>query len=311
MHENLRRAEQHIERNLQNNPHDLHSVVNEVRHLRETESHRQFGHDLHQLNKDLHQKGYLPNLEIVHSKNREGFDIRPTREALHNREGFDIPPNGESPHARGQYGPPPEETRHHGRGPRGRRGARGGSDASGEEGPGGASGSFGDRNEGPMGPSGPGFTGRRANGDSPAGADPRTGSAPVDMSNYNPKNVMQNAAIVAQVAKEKGVDPATAVAAMLVESGGNARAIGDRGTSHGLFQLHKGGELGNLTPQQAYNPVTNANVALSEFTKHAHRGSPGEIAAAAQRPANPHAYAAKVNRMYATAERILQNIQYS
>ncbi|CAN0057236.1 unnamed protein product, partial [Phaeothamnion confervicola] len=69
--------------------------------------------------------------------------------------------------------------------------------------------------------------------------------------------------IVAEVARQKGVDPATAVASMLAESGGDARKLGDynkhhQATSFGLFQLHKGGELGSLSPQQAFNPHTNA-----------------------------------------------------
>lgn len=86
-----------------------------------------------------------------------------------------------------------------------------------------------------------------------------------DGATYAAKDANANAKIVAQVAKQMGVDPATAIAAMLVESGGNAKAVGDRGSSFGLFQLHKGGELGKLTPEQAFDPVTNAQTALSYF----------------------------------------------
>lgn len=46
-----------------------------------------------------------------------------------------------------------------------------------------------------------------------------------------------------------------------VESAWNPRAVGDNGSSFGLFQLHRGGQLGNLTPEQAYDPATNARVA--------------------------------------------------
>lgn len=47
-----------------------------------------------------------------------------------------------------------------------------------------------------------------------------------------------------------------------VESGMNPQAIGDQGTSFGLFQLHRGGQLGNLTEEQAFDPTTNANTAM-------------------------------------------------
>ena len=47
-----------------------------------------------------------------------------------------------------------------------------------------------------------------------------------------------------------------------VESNFSPTATGDNGTSFGIFQLHQGGQLGNLSAQQAYDPVTNARVAL-------------------------------------------------
>lgn len=52
-----------------------------------------------------------------------------------------------------------------------------------------------------------------------------------------------------------------------VESGLNPRAVGDHGTSFGLFQLHRGGQLGNLTPEQAYDPATNAEQAMPAIAK--------------------------------------------
>ena len=108
-------------------------------------------------------------------------------------------------------------------------------------------------------------------------------------------------AIVVQVAQSLGVDPRLALAIMQQESGGNPQAVGDHGTSFGLFQLHRGGELGNMSPQQAFDPWTNAHVALSQVaaTQHANPGlSPGDLAAASQRPANRGAYAASVNALY-------------
>lgn len=88
------------------------------------------------------------------------------------------------------------------------------------------------------------------------------------------------------------------------ESGLNPYAIGDGGTSFGEFQLHQGGELGNLpgtlTQQEAaaFSPKTNADVALSELASvyaADPNADPGQIAARAQRPANPTAYAAAID----------------
>jgi hypothetical protein len=113
-----------------------------------------------------------------------------------------------------------------------------------------------------------------------------------------------SAAIIA-AAKRAGVDPLLALAAATQESGLNPKAKGDyvhgRPTSFGLFQLHEGGELGNLTPQQAFDATTNASIALAEFAKvqKAHPDwSPGQIAAGAQRPLNPNSYAIDVNALY-------------
>lgn len=99
------------------------------------------------------------------------------------------------------------------------------------------------------------------------------------------------------------VDPRLALAYILQESGGNPYAQGDysggQPTSFGLAQLHRGGELGNLTPQQAFNPVTNLDVSLSEVAGvQGQGGSPGAIAARAQRPRDQAAYAASVNALY-------------
>lgn len=104
---------------------------------------------------------------------------------------------------------------------------------------------------------------------------------------------------ITQAANEYGIDPKLAIATAQVESGLNPQAIGDGGTSFGLFQLHRGGELGNMSPQQAFDPLTNARRALSEFANvkknFPNLTDPGRIAALAQRPADPNGYAAKVN----------------
>lgn len=102
--------------------------------------------------------------------------------------------------------------------------------------------------------------------------------------------------IIAQVAQSKGVNPNLAIATAEVESGLNPQAVGDQGTSFGLFQLHRGGELGNLSVAQAFDPFTNANTALNAFVPcESLFSDPGQIAACAQRPANPGAYASKVD----------------
>ena len=139
------------------------------------------------------------------------------------------------------------------------------------------------------------------------------------------------ASTIAGVAKGFGVDPFLAIADAQQESGLNPRAKGDyengSPTSFGAFQLHRGGELGALTPEQAYDPTTNAKVALSRFADvqqmspdkvlslfsrsarasnpnithdqiMALHGTPGEIAAVAQRPADEYNYALAVNSKY-------------
>lgn len=111
------------------------------------------------------------------------------------------------------------------------------------------------------------------------------------------------AAIVGS-AETYGVDPRLALSIAQYESGLNPAAVGDGGTSYGLYQLHQGGELGSLTPAQAFNPVTNADTALAVVSRVAAadpNGDPGSIAAAAQRPADPSAYAAAVDAIYSDA----------
>lgn len=114
-------------------------------------------------------------------------------------------------------------------------------------------------------------------------------------------------ATIVDVARQMHVDPELALAIAKNESGFNAQAVGDHGTSFGLYQLHSGGELeslkGSLSSQkkQAFDPATNARVALTEVARvaKAHPNwSPGQIAAAAQRPADPSGYASRVNAIY-------------
>ena len=124
----------------------------------------------------------------------------------------------------------------------------------------------------------------------------------------------ESAQVVAKVARELGVDPATAVSAMLVESGGNPRAVGDGGTSFGLFQLHKGGELDyniynrSLTKEEAFDPELNARVALSVFKQNQDRyRDPGTLAARSQRPADQEGYAQMVNANLSVAKKLIDS----
>lgn len=120
----------------------------------------------------------------------------------------------------------------------------------------------------------------------------------------------ENAVIVAAQARHAGVDPVLAVAMMLVESGGNNRAVGDGGTSYGLFQLHEGGMLtaAGLEPAAAFDPAVNAGVALRSLAATAARHpdlDPGSLAAASQRPADAAGYAARVRSAMEHARSLL------
>ena len=141
---------------------------------------------------------------------------------------------------------------------------------------------------------------------------------------------------IASIAQKAGVNPLMAIATAMHESGLNPRAVGDNNSSFGAFQLHRGGELGNLTKEQAFDVGTNATTAMKEFSAlnklskqavlqrfsravryaatHFYKGkqigptvshndimalfnSPGMYAAAAQRPSDPYDYALDVNRI--------------
>lgn len=72
---------------------------------------------------------------------------------------------------------------------------------------------------------------------------------------------------IVKAAKQAGVDPVQSLAIALEESGGNPRAVGDSGTSFGSYQLHKGGALGSMTPQAAFDPYANAMAVLPAWAK--------------------------------------------
>ncbi len=57
---------------------------------------------------------------------------------------------------------------------------------------------------------------------------------------------------------------------MLAESSGNPNAVGDAGTSFGLFQLHYGGQGTGYSRAQLLNPVSNAQIAAPYIARAYH-----------------------------------------
>jgi hypothetical protein len=119
---------------------------------------------------------------------------------------------------------------------------------------------------------------------------------------------ISNARLIASIARQMGVDPALAIATAYQESGLRNSATGDSGSSFGLFQLHRGGELGSHSAAWARNPIHNARTALSVFAQvqHQTRLRGGAEAAAAQRPADQAGYASAVNAGLGNARQLLQ-----
>jgi len=117
---------------------------------------------------------------------------------------------------------------------------------------------------------------------------------------------------ITAVAHLKDIDPILAVSIAILESGLNPRAVGDNFTSFGLYQLHKGGELGKLTEEQAFDPTTNAQTALQYVRSfHDPKLSPGQNAANAQRPAHPKIYAASINVLYPLVKQLFTKMGIS
>lgn len=104
--------------------------------------------------------------------------------------------------------------------------------------------------------------------------------------------------LIAQIGSQQGLSPAN-IAAMqattTVESGGNPSAVGDGGTSYGLFQHHVGGAGGSThaAAKRYLNPTTSITERAKWFKRN--NITDGAGAAALQRPADPSGYAVKVN----------------
>ena len=151
------------------------------------------------------------------------------------------------------------------------------------------------------------------------------------------KNTIHTLGAIISAAGKYGVDPALAIATATLESGLNPHAVGDHGTSLGLFQLHRGGELGSMSRKQAFNAYLNSARGLREFRAVEHLssaallhrfskqirlspydksvthsdimrlvGTPGEVYAAAQRPADPYRRAEQLNAIYTKVNRQLR-----
>lgn len=111
------------------------------------------------------------------------------------------------------------------------------------------------------------------------------------------------AALIAQMARARGLDPAAVLSIASVEGGFNG-AVGDNGTSFGPFQLHEGGALpsGIANPAQWANSPQGISYAENAIQKVA-QGLKGKAAIAAisskfERPADVHGEIAKASDRY-------------
>lgn len=121
-----------------------------------------------------------------------------------------------------------------------------------------------------------------------------------------PRDVIRREAIA------QGFDPNVAIAVATVEApsyldtGDTSKAVGDAGTSFGPFQEHVGGGAGDavIAAGGTVADLFDSQSATDRFIDRYRRAqatlgtaTPGDIAAAAQRPADPEGYAAKVNAL--------------
>lgn len=115
------------------------------------------------------------------------------------------------------------------------------------------------------------------------------------MASYTPAQITQ---IITDQATKLGIPPEVALAIAHQESGLNYASIGDNGHSIGLFQLNDQGEGAGMSVAAREDPVTNARIALTQVANVMKQNpslSWGEIAAAAQRPADRQSYAQAIN----------------
>lgn len=112
--------------------------------------------------------------------------------------------------------------------------------------------------------------------------------------------------MIMRIAREEGADPAAMLATSFVESGFNPRAVGDGGTSYGLFQHHVGGAGGGTqaSARSFMNPEKSIRERARNFSRMGIRGGRG--AASLQRPADPSGYARKVDAQLPRFRKIVQ-----
>lgn len=107
-------------------------------------------------------------------------------------------------------------------------------------------------------------------------------------------------------AQRYGVPADLLVATTLIESSGRLEAVGDGGASHGPFQENDNGRGSGLSIAERRDPRASADRAAREFASFQARGyRGGALAAAAQRPADPGGYAAKVDDALPIARRLI------
>lgn len=108
--------------------------------------------------------------------------------------------------------------------------------------------------------------------------------------------------LIRRVSREEGIDPALALATARQESGFRPDAVGDAGCSFGLYQANRCGGAGTgIAVDQLVDPEWNARQFAGRIRGQlaaGFQGSPGELAAAAQRPYDARAYADAVNALY-------------
>lgn len=112
----------------------------------------------------------------------------------------------------------------------------------------------------------------------------------------------QNQQLIVGLAGRRGEDPALALATGTQESGLRHDAVGDNGCSIGTFQSNRCGGAGvGYSVAELMDPERNAEHFFDRVSR-ARRScigcTPGEIAYAAQRPADRAGYIAKVNALY-------------
>jgi hypothetical protein len=100
-------------------------------------------------------------------------------------------------------------------------------------------------------------------------------------------------------AQSSGIDPLLALATAQVESGFNQYAVGDNGESHGVMQENVHGRGAGRAPDYSVAGQTQRFAAdVRRLLATGFTGTPGQIAAAAQRPANAARYAQLVDAAY-------------